>query len=87
MVQYIEFQKEAEYVMVTSEGQTEIQSIQIVGEVDEADLTGSGQYILLNEENEKIMVRTADSVNCSLPVSFEGSTVVSSEELVSQPFV
>ena len=75
-------QNEQEYVMVTSDDQTEVQRIQIVGEVEETDLAESGQHILLNEENEKIMVQI-DGVNSILPVSFEGATVVSSEEMVS----
>ena len=69
--------------MVTSDGQTEeVQRIQIVGEVEEADLAENGQYILLNEENEKIIMHI-DGVNNSLPVSFEGATAVSTEEMVS----
>ena len=69
--------------MVTSDGQTEeVQRIQIVGEVEEADLAENGQYILLNEENEKIIMHI-DGVNNSLPVSFEGATVVSTDEMVS----
>ena len=69
--------------MVTSDGQTEeVQRIQIVEEVGEADLAESGQYILLSEENEKIMVHI-DGVSNGLPVSFEGATVVSTDEMVS----
>ena len=69
--------------MVTSDGQTEeVQQIQIVEEVGEADLAESGQYILLSEENEKIMVHI-DGVSNGLPVSCEGSTVVSTDEMVS----
>ena len=75
-------QNEQEYVLVTSDDQTEAQRIQIVGEVEEGDLSEAGQYILLNEDNEKIMVQI-DGVNSALPVSFEGATVVSSEEMVS----
>ncbi len=69
--------------MVTSDGQTEIQSFQIVTEIDEAEFSGSGQYILLNDNEDNITVQMVEGEKSDIPGSLEGTTILSSDRLVS----
>ncbi len=69
--------------MVTADGQTEIQSFQIVTEIDEAEFSGSGQYILLNDNEDNITLQMVDGEKNNLPAPLEGTTILSSDRLVS----